>query len=143
MVASNATLENMHSPGGYLSECSESDAAFSAASPQSVMSRASSTSTQASVIKINTNYIGDTLNKMELESSSPELPSSPESVPVGDVDIKIEEPDDDEVIMTHRTEVSYEEISEWCTVHYYEMNCRYGDPFQGNRVTLTLCNLTP
>jgi len=57
VVASNATLENMHSPGGYLSECSESDGIFSVASPQSAMSRASSTSTQASVIKINTNYI--------------------------------------------------------------------------------------
>jgi len=73
---------------------------------------------------------------MDLESSSPEIPSSPESSsPVTEVDIKVEQNDEDEdFVMRDRTEVSYEEISEWCTVHYYEMNCRFGDQFQGNHI---------
>lgn len=138
VVAPTMTLENMHSPGGYLSEDigSESDGTFIAASPQSVTSQATS------VIKINTNYTGETVNKIEVENcsslESPFTPDSHQSDPVGYVDVKVEDETEDESIngsptmdMEHRTEVSYEELTEWCTIHYYEMNCRYGDPFQG------------
>ena len=82
------------------------------------------------------------MNKIEVENcsslESPFTPDSHQSDPVGYVDVKVEDETEDESIngsptmdMEHRTEVSYEELTEWCTIHYYEMNCRYGDPFQG------------
>ena len=63
------------------------------------------------------------------EVSSPSMPSSPESGP--DVDIKIEA--DEEPMAPAKTEVAYQEIPEWCTIHYYEMNKRFGEPFQGTQ----------
>ena len=35
-----------------------------------------------------------------------------------------------------RTSVSYEEAAAWCTIYYYEMNQRFGDPFQGTGYTV-------
>lgn len=29
------------------------------------------------------------------------------------------------------TEVQYEEMETWCTIHYYELNSKQGQPFEG------------
>lgn len=31
------------------------------------------------------------------------------------------------------TEVQYEEMETWCTIHYYELNSKQGQPFEGKR----------
>jgi len=34
------------------------------------------------------------------------------------------------------TEVQYEEMETWCTIHYYELNSKQGQPFEGKNTTV-------